>query len=124
MKVLARIPNKITFRKRNARAGEGQIVIKVEAVGVCQTDLDVLEGKEGKRTGALRVLGHEIRALFMKQARCENVKTGQSIVVTGMSQENAYCKKGILGWSTDGLQGSTDGECRNTCVSLECRSRS
>jgi threonine dehydrogenase-like Zn-dependent dehydrogenase len=116
MKALAAVsPNKITFQEREMpAAGEGQIVIKVEAVGVCQTDLDVLEGKRREKDWQPpRVLGHEISGVVYETGKgVKNVKTGQSIVVNPVIScgECFYCKKGILGCVNGRLiGGSTDG---------------
>ncbi|HHY83328.1 MAG TPA: alcohol dehydrogenase catalytic domain-containing protein [Clostridiales bacterium] len=108
-------PNKIAFQERNMPvAGEGQVVIKVAAVGVCQTDLDVLEGKRTEKDWQPpRVLGHEISGVVYQTGKgVENVKAGQHVVVNPVIScgDCFYCKKGTLGCVNGRLiGGSTDG---------------
>jgi L-gulonate 5-dehydrogenase len=113
--IVATEPNKLELQERDIPvAGDGQVVIKVAAVGICQTDLDVLGGKrQEKEWQPPRVLGHEIcGVIFQTGDNVTSVKKGQRVVVDPVIScgECYYCKKGVLG-CIDGrlIGGSTDG---------------
>ena len=107
--------NRLEMREREIPSpGPEQILLKVAATGLCQTDLDVLQGHRHEPDWQPpRVLGHEISGTVCQMgAGVTGLASGQRVVINPVVScgECFYCKKGVLGCEHGRLiGGSTDG---------------
>lgn len=113
--IVAAAVDRLEMRQREMPvAGDDEVILKVAATGLCQTDLDVLEGRR-KETDwqPPRVLGHEIcGVVYAVGGGVTNVRAGQRVVVDPVMAcgQCFYCKKGVLGCQSGRLiGGSIDG---------------
>jgi propanol-preferring alcohol dehydrogenase len=79
--------------------GPGQLLLRVQACGVCRTDLHLLDG-EVEISSPPRILGHQIVAAVVAGGEGTSVEQG-----TGAGEEQGARRVGVpwLGW--------TDGDC-------------
>jgi S-(hydroxymethyl)glutathione dehydrogenase/alcohol dehydrogenase len=80
---------------REPRPRQGEVLLKVAACGVCQTDLHVIKGEVAFPTPA--VLGHEVSGMVVEAAPdVRNVKTGDHVVASFIMPCGScvYCARG------------------------------
>lgn len=80
---------------REPRPRQGEVLLKVAACGVCQTDLHVIKGEVAFPTPA--VLGHEVSGTIVETAPdVRNVSSGQRVVASFIMPCGtcAYCARG------------------------------
>ncbi len=66
----------------------GEVLIRIEACGVCRTDLHIVEGDLPLMQSPL-ILGHQIVGIVEKTRGCRNRKVGDRV---GVSWLNSTCK--------------------------------
>ncbi len=66
----------------------GEVLIRIEACGVCRTDLHIAEG-DLPQTHSPLILGHQIVGIVEKTRGCKNRKVGDRV---GVSWLNSSCK--------------------------------
>ncbi len=88
-------PREIRLLEREMpRAAEGEVVLKIEAVGICGSDMHAWHGHDPRRQPGL-VLGHEfVGAIVESRApgfACDTRWTGNPLIVCGVCE---YCAQG------------------------------
>lgn len=105
--------------------GPGEVKVKVEACGVCGTDLHIYEGAEGAaKCEPPTILGHEFSGVVREVgAGVEGVKPGDRVCVdpNDMCGSCYYCKIGKAHFCEDmvGIGTTTDGGFAEYCIVRE-----
>lgn len=82
-------------------AGPGQIVVKVEASGVCHTDLHAAEGDWPVKPAPPFIPGHEGVGVVAEVGRdVTHVKEGDRVGVPWLHHACGQCRSCITGWET------------------------
>jgi len=82
-------------------AGEGKIVVKVEASGVCHTDLHAARGDWPVKPNPPFIPGHEGVGVVAEVGRgVTSVKEGDRVGVPWLHHACGHCRSCITGWET------------------------
>ncbi|HTO97674.1 MAG TPA: zinc-dependent alcohol dehydrogenase [Myxococcales bacterium] len=82
--------------------GPGEILVKVEASGICHTDIHTARGEWAAEKPSLpRILGHEAVGMVVgRGASVETVKEGDRVAVPWLHQACGCCRYCASGWET------------------------
>lgn len=84
-------PNEITFRDEpDPVAGSGDVLLAVDAAGICGSDMHAYHGRDPRRTPPL-ILGHELAARIVDGPRAGTRVTVNPLIVCGRCD---YCMSG------------------------------
>lgn len=82
-------------------AGPGQVVVKIEACGVCHTDLHAVEGDWPVKPALPFIPGHEgVGFVAAVGAGVRSVKEGDRVGVPWLYTACGHCKHCVGGWET------------------------
>lgn len=82
-------------------AGPGQVVVKVEACGVCHTDLHAARGDWPVKPSAPFIPGHEgVGTVAEVGAGVSSVKEGDRVGVPWLHSACGHCRHCVGGWET------------------------
>jgi 2-desacetyl-2-hydroxyethyl bacteriochlorophyllide A dehydrogenase len=99
--------------REKPKPGQNQVLIKVFAVGVCQTDIDIYVGKRNDPGWQPpRVIGHEISGtVYETGPGVTGLKTGQPVVIDPVVTCGCcwFCQHGLLCPNGGLIGGSIDG---------------
>ncbi len=78
------------------RAGAGEALVKVSAVGICGSDIHGYSGASGRRTPGT-VMGHELSGTVEEADGAASQRTGQRVAVNPLTPDGtcAYCQQGM-----------------------------
>ena len=78
------------------RLGEGEVLVRVDACGICGTDLHILDGRS--RSTPPVVLGHEYAGIVEDAARGSSVQAGTRVAVDPNISCGTcfYCRRGLV----------------------------
>jgi threonine dehydrogenase-like Zn-dependent dehydrogenase len=83
--------------------GDGEVLVKVKAVGICGSDVHGYLGKTGRRTPPM-IMGHEFSGIVEETgAGVKNVKPGDQVVVFPYTscEHCPLCQKGVINQCPD-----------------------
>lgn len=110
-----------------AKPGEGEVLIRVHACGVCGTDVHIYHGDEGAAKSPLgTILGHEFAGEVVELGSgIKNLKVGDRVCVDPnyLCNECFYCQSGIGHFCEHmvGIGTTVNGGFAEYCVIPECQ---
>jgi len=83
------------------RPGSGEVLVKIEACGVCHTDLHAAEGDWPVKPQPPFIPGHEgVGAVVAVGAGVSHVKEGDRVGIPWLHSACGYCEHCLGGWET------------------------
>jgi alcohol dehydrogenase len=84
-------PNEVVYREEaDAAHGQGEVLIRVEAVGICGSDMHAYHGRDPRRNPPL-ILGHELAGTIVEGPGAGRRVTVNPLITCGTCD---YCRQG------------------------------